>query len=421
MNRSDVAEQVALLMQGTEYGDARLQAAMADELGDRLRRAEAEGRRLRVYCGFDPRTSDLHLGHTIPMRKMRQFQELGHEVIFVVGSFTSLIGDPSDKDKLRARLSEEQVRANAATYAAQAFKILDREATRIEYNHTWLGALTLQQAIPLAANFTLQQFLTRETFRKRWENDDPIYLHETFYALVQAYDAYHLRADVQIGGTDQLFNIVMAGRKLMEALGVPPNIGVIMGILPGTDGVLKMSKSLGNDIALTATPEDMYGKVMSVPDAAMPAFFRLVTRWTPTEVAARLAEMESGALHPRDAKMALAREIVAINHGQEAVAAAEEHFRRVVQERGAPEDVEALDWSPGWTLLELVASSGVVSSRSEARRLIEQRGVRVDGEPWTDPLASTAPIGTSTLQIGRLHFYRLRAKGEAPPSAGTDD
>jgi tyrosyl-tRNA synthetase len=182
MTPRGIDDHVALLMQGTEYGDAVLQAAMAAELKERLLLAEREGRKLRVYAGFDPRTSDLHLGHTIPMRKMRQFQELGHEVMFVVGSFTSLIGDPSDQDKLRARLTEEQVRANAATYAEQAFKILDRDGTRIEYNHTWLGQLTLQQAIPLASNFTLQQFLTREAFRKRWENDDPVYLHETFYA-----------------------------------------------------------------------------------------------------------------------------------------------------------------------------------------------------------------------------------------------
>jgi tyrosyl-tRNA synthetase len=329
MTTRTIDDQVALLMQGTEYGDASLQAAMAAELRARLASAADAGRRLRVYAGFDPRTSDLHLGHSIPMRKMRQFQELGHEVTFVVGSFTSLIGDPSDHDKLRPRLTDDQVRANAATYAEQAFKILDRGRTRIEYNHSWLSKLTLQEAIPLASSFTLQQFLTRETFRKRWDRDDPIYLHETFYALVQAYDAYHLRADVQIGGTDQLFNIVTAGRKLMEALGVPPNIGIIMGILPGTDGVLKMSKSLGNHIPLNTTPEDMYGKVMSVPDGAMPAYFRLVTRWEPAEVSSRLAELQGGAIHPRDAKMALAREIVAIYHGEAAVEPAEAHSARV--------------------------------------------------------------------------------------------
>src|SRR3990170_1115764 len=305
MTARAIDDQVALLMQGTEYGDASLQAAMAAELKQRLTSAADASRRLRVYAGFDPRTSDLHLGHTIPMRKMRQFQELGHEVIFVVGSFTSLIGDPSDQDKLRPRLTPDQVQANAATYAEQAYKILDRADTRIEYNHSWLGRLTLQDVIPLAANFTLQQFLTRETFRKRWDSDDPVYLHETFYALVQAYDAYHLRADVQIGGTDQLFNILTAGRKLMEALGVLPNIGVIMGILPGTDGVLKMSKSLGNHIPLNTTPEDMYGKVMSVPDSALPTYFRLVTRWDPGEVSTRLGDLESGGTHPRDATMAL--------------------------------------------------------------------------------------------------------------------
>jgi tyrosyl-tRNA synthetase len=408
MTPQGTEEQVALLMQGTEYGDAALQAAMAAELKQRLLLAEAEGRKLRVYCGFDPRTSDLHLGHTIPMRKMRQFQELGHDVIFVVGSFTSLIGDPSDHDKLRPRLSEEQVRANAATYAEQAFKILDRHATRIEFNHTWLGQLTLQQAIPLASNFTLQQFLTRDTFRKRWENDDPVYLHETFYALVQAYDAYHLRADVQIGGTDQLFNIVTAGRKLMEALGVLPNIGVIMGILPGTDGVLKMSKSLGNHIALNTTPEDMYGKMMSVPDNALPAFFRLVTRWQPAEVAARLAEIEGGAIHPMDAKMALAREIVAIYHGEAAVAPAEGNFRRVFQEGLAPEEIEERAVPAGSTAADALLAAGWVSSRSEARRIVEQGGVTLDGRrvsSSTDVLDLATPV---VMRAGKRRHMRLK-------------
>jgi len=419
MTHRTIDEQVALLMQGTEYGDVALQAAMAAELRARLLQAQAEGRPLRVYAGFDPRTSDLHLGHTIPMRKMRQFQELGHQVTFVVGSFTSLIGDPSDHDRLRPRLTEDQVRANAATYAEQAFKILDRAATRIEYNHTWLGRLTLQQAIPLAAHFTLQQFLTRESFRKRWDRDDPIYLHETFYALVQAYDAYHLRADVQIGGTDQLFNIVTAGRKLMEALEVAPNIGIIMGILPGTDGVLKMSKSLGNHIPLATTAEDMYGKVMSVPDGAMPAFFRLVTRWEPAQVEARLADLAQGAVHPMEAKMDLAREIVAIYHGEEAVAPAEAEFRTIHQERRVPEDLPALSWKPGWTLLDAVVSSGAVTSRSEARRLIEQRGVKIDGQVWDSPSSALEGVGSSTLQIGRRLFYRFAA--EPGPSAGTGE
>jgi tyrosyl-tRNA synthetase len=407
MTPRDPEEQVALLMQGTEYGDDALQAAMAAELRQRLIQAEAERRRLRVYAGFDPRTSDLHLGNTIPMRKMRQFQELGHEVIFVVGSFTSLIGDPSDKDKLRPQLTEDEVRANAATYAEQAFKILDRDATRIEYNHTWLSQLSLQQAIPLAAHFTLQQFLTRDTFRKRWENDDPIYVHETFYALAQAYDAYHLRADVQIGGTDQLFNIVTAGRKLMEALGVPPNIAVIMGLLPGTDGILKMSKSLGNHIPLNTTPEDMYGKVMSVPDIGMPSFFRLVTRWDPAQVAARLAEIEGGQLHPRDAKMMLAREIVAIYQGEAAVAPAEEQFRRVFQEGKSPNELPEIDFPSESSSTDALVSLEWVESRSEARRKVGEGAVWLDDVQIT---SSDAPLGLDPV---RFAVFRMGKKRQA--------
>ncbi len=242
-------DQVSYLMKGTEYGDEKLKQAMAAELRERLTEAEREGRPLRVYCGYDPRTSDLHIGHTITMRKLRQFQDLGHEVIFVIGTFTSLIGDPSDKDQLRAQLTPEEAEHNAQTYAEQAFRVLDREKTTVRYNSEWLSTLTFEDLINLSSNFTLQQFLTRENFKLRWEKGDAIYLHETFYSLMQAYDAYTLRADVQVGGTDQLFNIITAARKLMSALGVKPNIGIILGILPGTDGEIRMSKSLGNHIA----------------------------------------------------------------------------------------------------------------------------------------------------------------------------
>src|SRR3990172_9848363 len=279
MLKLSIDDQVALLMQGTEYGDQQIKTNMANELRQRLIEAVGENRPLRVYCGFDPRTSDLHLGHTVPMRKLRQFQELGHEVTFIVGSYTSLIGDPSDKDKLRPRLTQQEVEYNARTYAEQAYKILDRDKTRIRFNSEWLSELTFGELIELASNFTLQQFITRENFRKRWENGDPIYLHETFYALMQGYDAHELKTDVQVGGTDQLFNIVTAARKVMTSFGDKPNIAIILGILPGTDGEIKMSKSLGNHIPLLSSPEDMYGKIMSVPDKAMGQFFRLVTRW----------------------------------------------------------------------------------------------------------------------------------------------
>jgi tyrosyl-tRNA synthetase len=406
-----IDEQVALLMQGTEYGDLALQAAMAAELRQRLIDADREGRRLRVYCGFDPRTSDLHLGHTVPMRKLRQFQELGHEVTFLIGRFTSLIGDPSDQDKLRPQLTAEQTAANAESYAQQAFKILDPQRTRIEYNDTWLSKLDFADLIRLASNFTLQQFLTRDTFRKRWEDGDAIYLHETFYTLMQGYDAYSLRADVQVGGTDQLFNILTGARKLMEFMGEKPNIGIILGILPGTDGVIKMSKSLGNHIPLRATPDDMYGKVMSIPDAAMSSFFRLVTRLAPAEIAAIERGLSGGELHPRDVKMRLAREIVAIYHGEDQVAAAEQAFRQIFQEQGVPAAMESYSLAPGQTVTDVLVASGLAATRSAARRLVEQKAVRLEDQVLEDANAVLSLSGDSVLRAGKRKFVRLIPRG----------
>lgn len=403
----NIDEQVELLMQGTEYGDETLKNAMAAELRQRLQEAQAEGRPLRVYCGFDPRTSDLHLGHTVPMRKQRQFQELGHEVTFVVGDYTSLIGDPSDKDKLRPRLTPEEVARNAATYAEQAYKILDRERTKIRFNSEWLSRLTFAELIELAANFTIQQFVReRENFRLRWEKNDPIYLHETFYAIMQGYDAYMLNCDVQIGGTDQMFNIMTAARKIMAALGAKPNIAIILGILPGTDGEVKMSKSLGNHIPILATPEDMYGKVMSIPDKAMGQYMRLVSRWLPGQIAEIEAGLQKGKLHPRDVKMSLAREIVSIYHGESAALQAEEAFRKVFQQKDLPADMSEYTLQPGQTVLDVLLASGLASSKSEGRRLIEQKGVRLDGivlEQFDLPFPHAG-----VLQVGKRRFVRIR-------------
>lgn len=413
MTDLSIDQQVSLLMQGTEYGDETLKQAMATELRMRLEEAEAKKRPLRVYCGFDPRTSDLHLGHTVPMRKMQQFQELGHDVTFVIGRFTSLVGDPSDKDSVRAQLTMEEATQNAETYAEQAFKLLDPDRTRIAFNDIWLSELTFQDLIELASNFTIQQFLAREAFRKRWNDEDPIYLHEFFYALMQGFDAYHLKTDVQIGGSDQLFNIVTAARKLMEALGEKPNIAIIHGILPGTDGVVKMSKSLGNHIPLNTPPEDMYGKVMSVPDIAMDDFFRLVTRFTPEDIREIEAELESGQLHPRDAKMRLAREIVEIFHGEEAAETAEEAFKRVFQEREDPEEMPDYQLEPGKTLLEVMVESGLVTSKSEGRRLIEQRGVRLDGHIQDDQNMVLNISEPQVLRVGKRRFIKLQPRKKA--------
>jgi len=398
----NIDEQVALLMQGTEYGDEQLRRTMAAELRERL----LEGRPLRVYCGYDPSTTDLHLGHTITMRKLRQFQDLGHNVTFLIGTYTGLIGDPSDKNKLRPMLTPEEVKRNAQTYAEQALKILDPAKTKIRYNAEWLAPLSFGDLIKLGSLFTVQQFLTRDMFRKRWDRGDPIYLHETFYALMQGYDAVALKADVQVGGTDQLFNIIVAGRKLQEAFGQRPQVGIIMGILPGTDGVVKMSKSLGNHIPILAPPEEMYGKVMSIPDEAMPRYFRLVTRWTPDQIAELESAVRSGRRHPMDAKKKLAWEIVDIFHGSEEADRAAEHFERVHQKRKLPSDMPTFTLHSPTNIVDLMVKAELAPSKSQARRLIQQGGVRLDGNQVHD-IRQIVPTEESVLQVGKRRFVRL--------------
>jgi tyrosyl-tRNA synthetase len=411
MSESSLDQQVEILMQGTEYGDRKLQEAMTAELRARLTLARKEGRPLRVYAGYDPTASDLHLGHTVTMRKLRQFQELGHTTIFLIGDYTARVGDPSDKNSLRPQLTEEQIRQNAATYAEQAFHILDRGATEIRYNSEWLSKLTFAELIRLASNFTVQQFVTRENFHLRWERGDAIYLHEMFYSIMQGYDAFCLKADVQVGGSDQLFNVITAGRKIMESFGALPNIGILLGILPGTDGVMRMSKSAGNHIPLTAGAEDMYGKVMSVPDAAMMIYYRLLTRFPPAKIAEVERTLQSGELHPRDAKMKLAREIVAIYHGPEAAAAAEDQFRRVFQREELPEDIPVLMVTGDEHLADLLAGNGLAKSRSDARRLIEQGGVRLGGATVRNPNARVSAQDEPVLQVGKRKFVRLKKSG----------
>lgn len=405
MKDMSIDEQVTYLMQGADFGSQELFQAMAGELRERLIDAKKENRPLRVYCGYDPTAPDLHLGHTVTMRKLRQFQELGHEVYFVIGDFTSLIGDPSDKDKLRPRLSPEEVAENARTYAEQAFKILDPDKTIIQHNARWLSKLTFEDVIHLSANFTVQQFLSRETFKKRYENGDAIFLHEFFYAMMQGYDAHHLNTDVQVGGSDQLFNIVTAARKLMSAMGQKPNIAITMSILPGTDGEVRMSKSLGNHIPINAEPADMYGKIMSLPDKAMNVYFNLVTRWSPEEITTLQEALSAGKIHPKDAKMKLAREVVEIYHGEKAAVKAEEEFVRVFQESGTPDDMPEYTLREGQTVLDVLADSGLVKSRSQARRMIQQNAVRLNDEKLSDPFQSFP--GKGVLQVGKRRFLRI--------------
>ena len=400
-------EQVALLMQGTEYGDENIKANMARELRARLEQAAAEGRKLRVYCGYDPTSRDLHLGHTITMRKLRQFQDLGHEVTFLIGSYTALVGDPSDKNKARPILTQEQVADNAQSYADQAFRILDPQKTKVKYNGEWLAEISLLDIIRLGQNFTIQQFLVRENFAKRLDAGEPIFLHETFYALMQGYDAVAMHTDVQVGGTDQLFNIIVAGRKLQESQGQKPLVGIITGILPGTDGVLRMSKSTGNIIPIDSTPADMYGKVMSLPDFAMVKYFELLSRYTPAQIAEIAAGLTGGTRHPRDTKMELAREIVAIFYGEAAVADAEANFKRVFQRGDVPDEMPEITFSGAPLLVDFLAEHGLAASKSEARRLMTQSGVRLNSQAVTD-VAVHLDADETVIQVGKRKFVRAK-------------
>jgi len=401
----NIEEQVQLLMQGTEYGDEELKQAMANELRQRLTDAEKEGRPLRVYCGYDPTSTDLHLGHTITMRKMRQFQDLGHEVTFLIGSYTALVGDPSDKNKARPILTEEQVAENAKTYAEQAFRVLDKEKTKVRYNGEWLSELSLVDLIRLGQNFTVQQFLARDNFSKRLDKGEAIYLHETFYALMQGYDAVALETDVQVGGTDQLFNIIVAGRKLQEALGQRPLVGIITGILPGTDGVQRMSKSTGNIVPINTGADDMFGKLMSIPDAAMGIYLRLASRWSPQEIETFEKDLASGSLHPRDAKMKMAFEITSIFYDEADARSGQDAFIKTFQQKETPDEMPEYKLSDGQTVLDVILDAKLASSKSEGRRLIDQNGVRLDGEtlergdlPFPHP---------GVLQVGKRKFLRV--------------
>lgn len=402
----NIEEQVELLMQGTDYGDEDLQKAMASELRERLKTAEKENRPLRVYCGYDPTSTDLHLGHTISMRKLRQFQDLGHEVTFLIGSYTALVGDPSDKNKARPILTEEQVAQNAQTYAEQAFRVLDREKTKIRYNGEWLSKLNLIDLIRLGQNFTVQQFLTRENFAKRLDKGEPIYLHETFYALMQGYDAAAMETDVQVGGSDQLFNIIVAGRKLQDALGQKPLVGIITGILPGTDGNQRMSKSTGNIVPINTGADDMFGKLMSVPDSAMGIYMRLVTRFNPHEIAQIEKEVASGALHPRDAKMKMAKEIVSIFYSEAEAQTGQDNFIKMFRQKEIPDEMPEYELQAGQTVVDVILAAGMAESKSKARQLIDQKGVKLDGEVLERGDLQFPHPGV--LQVGKRRFLRVK-------------
>ncbi len=372
----------------------------------------AQNRPLRIKLGVDPTAPDLHLGHAVPLRKLRQFQDLGHTVVLIIGDFTALIGDPSGRNNTRPPLTREQIDAHAETYITQAFKILDPERTELRRNSEWLGVLDFEGILKLTSRFTVARILERDDFSKRYSSGQGISLHEFLYPVAQAYDSVAIESDVELGGTDQLFNL-LAGRELMEKSGMEPQVCLTLPLLEGTDGVQKMSKSYGNYIGLTDEPAEKFGKVMSIPDELMVKYYRLCTTLTVEEVDVLEAELASGKAHPNVLKRRLAREIVTLYDSSEEATSAEAAFDRVFKEHQVPEDIAEFQVArvDPVHLPAMLKEVGLVSSTSEARRLIDGGGLRINGdsvEPGTYDIA-WASVEGAVLQAGKRRYARVRA------------
>ncbi len=378
-----------------------------------LTRKLARGKPLRVKAGFDPTAPDLHLGHTVLLNKMRQFQQLGHEVTFLIGDFTGLIGDPSGRNATRPPLTPEQVEANARTYEQQVFKILDPERTRIDFNSRWLAPMPAIDFVKIAGHYTVARMLEREEFAKRFKGGQPIAIHEFLYPLAQGYDSVALRADVELGGTDQKFNLLV-GRQLQEAYGQEPQVVMTLPLLEGIDGVNKMSKSLGNYIGITESPDAMFGKVMSISDELMWRYFELLSFRPLAEIAALKRGVQDGR-NPRDVKLELAHELVARFHGAAAGERAQRDFMARVSEKAVPTDLPArvvLVEAGGARLANILKEAGLVASTTEAYRKIEESAVRIDGVRVTDRALTLAPGADHVLQVGSRRFARVRLQAK---------
>ena len=408
---TEVERQHTEIMRGTTFGDVSTRRVMEKELRNRLVSSISNRKPLRVYLGVDPTAPDLHLGHCVGLRKLRTFQHLGHQVILLIGDFTGLVGDPSDKDSLRPMRAEKELEENARSYQDQAFKVLDPIQTEVRRNSEWLAGLDFADVIRLASNFTVAQFLERDTFANRLRDGLPVYMHEFMYGLMQGYDAYALDADVQIGGTDQTFNM-MAGRILQRAYNRDPQIIVTFPILVGLDGKARMSKSSGNHIGISEPPSEQYGKAMSFPDNVLNDVFELATNLSASKIAEIMSSMESKSLHPMDAKRLLAHSIVTEWHGEAAANIAADHFTQVFSHRELPEEmpevtVEFLTDSKSIDLFDLISSTGIVSSRSELKRLLVQGGIKIDGISVDKAMVSVRP-GT-VIKIGKRTWMRVKA------------
>ncbi|MBT9259528.1 MAG: tyrosine--tRNA ligase [Clostridiales bacterium] len=399
----EVQRQLEIIKEGTVLLEEE------GELLQKLRRSLKEKKPLRVKLGADPSAPDLHLGHAVVLRKLRQFQDLGHKVLFLIGDFTGRIGDPTERSETRRQLSEEEVQANARTYERQVFRILDPERTEIHFNSRWLAPLTFAELVELASTVTVARLLERDDFAKRFREGRPISLHEFFYPLMQGYDSVALKADVELGGTDQTFNL-MTARQIQRHYGQEPEVIITLPLLEGLDGVQKMSKSLGNYVALEDPPDEMYGKIMSLPDHLMIRYFRLVTA-VPKEEVDRLEKgLREGTLHPRDVKSRLAFEVVSLYHSPEEAAKAQDRFDRVFRHHDLPEEMPEVEAEADLSPVELLVLAGLAASRKDARRLIQQRGVRLGGRLVEDPQALVEWKDGDVLQVGRRRFVRLRRR-----------
>lgn len=383
-----------------------------NELVEKVKKSIAQKKPLHIKLGLDPTAPDIHLGHTVVLQKLRQFQELGHKVTIILGDYTARIGDPTGKSETRKQLTEAEVKENAKTYQEQIFKILDADKTEVVFNSQWLAPLTFADIINLSAKYTVARMLERDDFAKRFQGELPISIHEFFYPLMQGYDSVALEADIELGGTDQKFNLLM-GRHLQKEYGQEPQIALMMPILEGLDGVQKMSKSLGNYIGITESPREMYGKTMSIADELMIRYFELVTPVPLEEIRDIEQGLKEGSLHPRDAKMRLAREIVTMYHSKESAEASEIEFKNIFQKKDLPDEIPEYKLENGelengeiW-LPRLMVLAGLVKSSSEGKRLVAQGGVRIDDEKISDPAANIRPVSGMIIKAGKRKFIKI--------------
>ena len=378
-----------------------------EELKRKLEFSRKKGEPLKIKLGCDPSRPDLHVGHGVVLRKLNHFQQLGHQAILVIGDFTAMIGDPSGRNKTRPQLTLEEAKENAKSYIDQASKILDIDSLKIVYNSDWLNAMNFSDVIRLTSHYTVARMLERDDFTKRYQEETPISLHEFMYPLAQAMDSVELQADVELGGTDQKFNLLV-GRDLQREYDQPPQVIITMPLLEGTDGSDKMSKSYGNDIGITDSPEDMYGKSMSIPDTLIKKYFVLAADANDDSLVKIEKQLDDSNTNPRDVKRALGREIVSLYYGKDSALAAEQHFDRVIVNKSDPEEMEELNLKSDKSLIDIISSVGLTKSKGEARRMISQGAVRLDGEKATDVNLVINKGSKTVIKVGKRRFIKIK-------------